>query len=379
MKKCPKQIITYIKENKEKTVIINKINASKIKKQILEQSTQKKHKIQENIELIDVKNITLEDIKAIETSPQTICILDNCFFIPSEDYLISFKGVTLSPHHKDTLSLLGGTFQLINPILKKDTTFYSIYNTDLEIDYNELSEDSPYKATIITDGVNNVKIQDNKKIKLLELDAERIHLSGKMELKYLHIIGNEIILGKDKEMTQITIQEYPSYHLIIEAEVLELNNCIIKNEQENGILRLEMEKITGKNFEIKSKSDIYIKDRHSYHYTIYNQKGKDDYITITEKDILTINLISILKGYKEIIETNIYKRTEQYITENQNKKLLQEIKIIEEKLQKQAQMIKMLKEQKETLKKELDIQNETRKEPIKKNLAQQPIRKILKK
>ena len=309
-----KPTITYIKNGQEKTININFWNKSKILNEIFKNYNQyifinKELEIKEDIEYVHFKNIKI-DASGIECENEnTICILDECTISTTDEITNSFE-------------IFDGYFEFINPKFINTLELYSSYVTDLNFILNK----------------QNLKEKSIEDLKLSITDAQNISLEGNFNLTELILSGKTIKLGTDTSLTNIIAS---SEIYIRSSDNLEIKRCIIENNSEIYNTEIEYE-----NIEIDNYSSIKSKKRIVKNLESYTKKDKEEYIILTVKELKRENLISILKGYKNILNTIIDTRKKKYI-ENEFVDLKQEIKKEEDNLKNLRQQLNNQTKEKE--------------------------------
>lgn len=329
-----KSIINYIENGQEKTININFYNKTKTLKKIFENYNNELFyqnenlKIKDNIEYIHFKNIKLETNCIECKNSNTICILEDC---------------TLKTINKndDTLEIFDGYFEIINPNFINVSELYSDFVND-------------FNFTMTKENTEEKSLLDE--LSLIITSYQNITLNGNFNLYEIVLSGNKINLGKKDSIT--TIKNNTGIYIEAHHD-LELNNCTI--EKTSSINNIEFEyqvlKMDDKSI-IKSPNRILInyKTQPPLH-----QKNK--LYVLTLKDLKRENLISILKGYQNVLNKIIEKKKEN-ILEGSFNSLKEEIKEQETKLKKLNQKL-----DKKTIKKE---------KLLTRNLTQQKIKNYIK-
>lgn len=364
MKKRKENII-YIKNGQEIKQTLSPFNKKQIYQEIFEPTSSKTHYyVKSDIERIKFINVVLK-MDFLHCKKGTTCILRNCIAKPIKEA---------------SLTLVGNSFQLINP-----SNISIDFVQELEMNYSKLRKNNPIKniddKILINNVANKVSISDNQKIKEIGIEAEQITLEGTFELQHLKLKADKITIGGSNEVTQIIIKEEAWCNRRIEAEVLELNNCIIQNTSENIPLYINTDKILGTNYIIKSKSNIVLKDKVNNQDIVFSTKDKDGYITITKEKVLRRNLLSNLKRVKNIVMEQQEKQAEFLAKETENKNLTSQIEAKEQELEKRSEEKTVTLEELTNIKMELDslkyqqfCQNRTKKAQIRKKLSKKPIK-----
>lgn len=285
------QTITYIKNGKEKTVKVNKVNKNYILTRIFKIYTTKEIVIDTNISLIHFKNIVFSANKIKCRNLRTICIFENCTFKQSTSPILKLKW---------------GSFELINPNF---------------IDVAQIN------GTYLEDFILTISDKNTIEQKELSIDisADNIKLQGNLLSKKIILSGNNITLGNEKIPTHIKLICSGLYRSVIEAEEqLILNKCLIENVSKKPLNIVTPTVNMDDNSIIKTNRDIVINGI-SHQSSIYNP------CTITKKDIIRMNLFFMLKVYNEVLKTKIEKLTNKYAT-NELYELNHQIEIQENNL-----------------------------------------------
>lgn len=279
----------------------------------------KKLCINPKIEFIKFQNFDFNKIDEISCEKETICILENCSAITP--YII-FKLET-------------GNFNIINPNFKDNIFFLLDETPNINFNFNSKSKNNFKIVTPINTNSKIIKIKDNNQIDSICLYVNKVTLEGLMKLEELILPNSkEVIIGNSKNNTEII--NFQKLH--INTNYLYLNNCIINHDSKIEEFIISFKELSGKNFIIKSKNDIRINNiiitdkndkayqynkNKNYYYIV--ERDKDGHITITEKDLLRLNLISSLKAFQEKINKNIEQNAERLIQETFSPKLADEI------------------------------------------------------
>lgn len=135
-------------------------------------------------------------------------------------------------------------------------------------------------------------------------------------------MGNNITIGNSKEQTSIKTFGPLSID-ITSKEKIKLTNCTMESTQAREIIKFDSPQVEVENIILQANNMIQIKD--NYHL----KKTDEKEITITDKDLSRANLITVLKGYKTILEEQILNnepiKRDTYITKNLSKKTCQNI------------------------------------------------------
>lgn len=290
-----KPTITYIKNGKEKTIVIKRINKNHIKKSI--------YKIygglllvDEEISLIHFKNIIFKVDEIICRKSTQICIFENC----------TFKQYT-----SNTFKFGNGSFECINP------NFIDIH----QINARYLND------FVLTLSDKNISEQTELSI---DIFANNINLQGDFFLETLILEGKNIVLGNDNYQTNINLLDYGWYQSMINAsEELNLTNCLIKNIPQKTLTINSPILNIDEASTIKTNGDVLINDN----FYISNIETPS---IITKKDIIRTSLIRELKTYSEVLKEKIANLT--------NKHLENELKPLNEQIEIQENYLKVLKE-----------------------------------
>ena len=287
-----KIIITYIEDNIEETIELNNFRYKKILEKIFIKEGNN-YIINSDIDYICFKNFrfNVSDHTSIIANENALCVLDNCEFFCDSFDCCSYFG--------------GGSFEIIDPkFINGDCSLKSMEPTiDFNIVYNKDNRIKPPVKTLnnlsvelIADDCYDVycDIKDNNNIDHLVLENKKSKLNGNFDLKYLVINGEEVCIGDDKTYTRI---EANLSSVIDPSDRLEVINSEIKTSVGRNLLLSE--NIFFKNVTLKSAYELQINSH------IYTSRENEKEVVVTDKDLCRTNLISILKGCKNLLESEV--------------------------------------------------------------------------
>lgn len=343
-----KPIITYIKNGVEKTVTLTIWNQRKILNEIYEiynEMGENAYFFNKDIEFVHFKNFIFNEIFKIEGSEDTLCIFENCIFENSRNYA--------------RLRIEGCDFELINPDLNVGSlsSYYDslnlIYTKDKEKRIREVEIGS---CIVIPEGTTNIKDYNN--IANLTIYSENISLKEKFDVQRLRLSGANISIGHRKKPTNIVVKmTSPS---IDAYEKLSLTNCFIETHAD--FIRIDAPQIEIENVTLTAKNYIEING------VRYKAKKGEEKITITDKDINRQNLICILKGYKNQLESHIQNQIQQYL-DNCYQEQKKHISQLKSELEQQQSILNEMEN-------DLNLKLEQKENTINKSLIKKPIKNL---
>lgn len=342
-----KSIVNYIKDGKEVRKKINILNYLKIDIALFKNNISIVNlEIKDDVDFLNFKNFSLTGIDVLSANRESLCILDHCF-------------MNKSKYARSYLRFKEGSFQIINPdfFIKeieldatKDVSMYFEKKDCYEIK----SENSYWRGDC-----ENIEIYSNYSVKRLNLNAIQVKLIGLFDLYRFDLFCNKkIIIGNNEQFTKIKLNNV-YYSNRIDAKELILNNCLVINESDE-VLFIDYEKISGNNFLIKSKGEVFING--NLFPKVKNEQG---YVEITLEDIIRYNFVSTLAGIQKEVEVLVEENADELLPLEFGNHILIEInKLKEEKNVIQQKIVELeneLKSEKEVKIKKLikELKNES--------------------
>lgn len=360
-----KPTITYIKNGVEKTIIINRFNQKKILEEIYERKYNLvgyywiDYKIKNDIELIHFKNYSFHEVNKIEIPEETICILENCIFQNKVNC------------HK-ILKLIGGSFELIDPVLINikeinEKPANRIEDLSINITKNYNYTDYILKTKIYNNAIINIK--DNNLLEDITNYSQKVTLNGNFDLCNFELLAyKEIIIGNKKEKTNIKVKDFRP--LIKSNEKVNLRNCHIDiNNDGIGNFEIDTPSLEVEQISLTATDEIVINNY------VYNKKETEDKVVVTDSKLASTNLISILKGYRNLLEQQIKIQKEEYLKE----KFSKEKKDIKNQKEKISELEQKLIEEQEYLNKlesKLETKKKNKGKAITKSLTKKQIKNL---
>lgn len=365
-----KPIITYIKNGQEISKIVTKWNQRKILKEVLSISTYTRYskllityKIENEIELIHFQNFHFKEIVEIRIPKDSICIFENCIF-----------EIQLDNHYYLDLLLKGGSFEFINPTLIGIREIHPLIGMrEIDNKYQIIQDLSIITAeknveniTIVVEGprscnCTNLSIEDNNNIESIDVSAQKTALKGDFKLDSCEIWGNEIKIGNQKTITRIDSTFFTPK--IVARDTIQLTNCTINNPKEStGTIHLDAPKIEVKN--VTLIADEYIEINRNR----YQSKEEDQKVIVTDKELLRANLISVLKGYRRLLEQQIKQQGQIYLEPEYQKN--------QEQIAKQEQIINQKQQELNKLKQSLNETMKRKNQAITKSLSKKKVKNL---
>ena len=351
-----KPIITYIKNGQEISKIVTKWNQRKILKEVLSLTYTNYSKflmtyaIKKEIELIHFQNFYFKEIEKIRIPKDSICILEDCIF--------EMKNI-----HCNDLILEGGSFEVINPTL---VGIIEINNDHQKIeDLSIITSEKPGKNITIkgflSNNCTNLSIEDNNNLESIDVSAQKTALKGDFKLDSCEIWGNEIKIGNQKTETRIDSTFFTPK--IVARDTIQLTNCTINNPKEStGTIHLDAPKIEVKN--VTLIADEYIEINRNR----YQSKEEDQKVIVTDKELLRANLISVLKGYRRLLEQQIKQQGQIYLEPEYQKN--------QEQIAKQEQIINQKQQELNKLKQSLNETMKRKNQAITKSLSKKKVKNL---
>lgn len=264
--------------------------------------------IGDDIEFIKFQHIYFPYLSRIVGHEDGECILENC----SMEEMCGFY-----------LELEHGTFQIIDSKFKNDTAFRldQVKKLIFSSDCNQ----KQYKVKqCFVNPLEEVEIYSNQSIREIDLfNAKKVSLVGDFLMSSLCRLDDieQLTIGNEKCLTKIVSSRYT---FSLDVGELNLNNCVIQNDGE--CIFFYFQKLIGKDFLIKSKGDIVIngvtitdkensRSRENYYRVLRDKEG---YITVTDKTLLRLNYISMLKAIRNVAsdkEKEAVKENNKVVTE----------------------------------------------------------------
>ena len=299
-KKNHDAMITYIKKGKEATKVITRWNDKRILKEIVEMSdyrfyepTASHYTIKDDIEFVYFKNINFVDVFLIESPKDAICIFEECMFGSRN---IGYESIKLS----------GGSFQIINPTLINMNEFSASYANIQDLSICAMGN-GVEKLNIGRCSLNRCKIlevKDDNHIKKIDAFSEQLILTGNFSLISGDLAAENLrIEGKSLDDKTIVVA---SRLWVYANKDLGLVNCMIDGSN-NLDLFLLASNIQLSNVTLKASERIVVNDY------IYQKKADDFLVVVDDKKLAQTNLISLLKGYKGLLESQIEIKKEELL------------------------------------------------------------------
>lgn len=302
-----KQEIVYIKNNIENKVVLNKFNTKKIYKLLFNQELD----LKKEINLVHLKNINLKSINNISCEKDSIFILENCKF---EDL-----------KYTRILNLYEGSFQIKNlDVFYGNVTLELVNTRDVLLNFDKENNYRIYSG-VMFDYCEKIEVNSTNSVGELRLRCKQAILNGNYNINgfYLECMEELKIGEKNKDTTEINLINWGGN---IDTNKLNLNNCIIINDNDKFSLNINCKEILGENFIIKSKSNIVFNGKE-----ILKKRDKDGYIIITIDDIMRDNLKSILISIKEKVEKEYKENVDKYYIKEESELLYEKILLEKEK------------------------------------------------
>ena len=189
--------------------------------------------------------------------------------------------------------------------------------------------ENPIRKTQINTIINDkIDLIDNETIKELYLISATASLSGYFKLDNLSITTiNEITLGNDNLLSIIGINNLNYFDIRIETQKLNLIDTTIINNSIRPI-RLKYNELTAKYSFIKSRGEIIVNNS-----VVFNVFDEDGYITVTDKDLLRLELSNKLSTLLNKLNQKIDKRTNKYLSKYKDEDLITLIEYQKEKVE----------------------------------------------
>ena len=314
MKKINNSTITYIKNGIETTIILTPYNLKKISKILFKKSWKYELYLRENIEFVKFTNVNF-CFRNFHTLSDTLIIFDNCNF----DSNIKIENVSNKTY--------GGNVEFINPKALSSGQFQitAIFLNDISLVF----EESPTYQPKIFGTSNNLSLKGNIDYGTIEIESKKIYLNNVDGIIDMYLDSKNSI---ECSNCNLKIKEVSGSDFIFTPNLI-LNNTTIFKEKYNNMppykLKLEIDKISGKNFTLIIQGEIKIGNNS------YITKKGEDYAIITDKILndkkhqSITSLISDLKTIKNIVVE--YKEKE---TKKQQKKYSDQIKKYKEEIAK---------------------------------------------
>lgn len=348
--------ITYIKNGEENTITLTRWNQRRVLKDVIEMDyrdhlkTQIIYSINADVELIHFKDVRFPEVWKIESSKETICILENCTFERNYGYM-------------NILSVEGGIFGFINPNLinieEINTSYTNIQDLSIITLEKKIKEIKVGIYSFNQCGALNIK--DNTNTERIDAYAKKISLNGNFSLIDCNLKGKQIKIGNKQEPTTMKTNIFEPK--IKATEILELTNCTIDCAREGfGEIYLTAPILKVENATLKAGELIEINKNR------YNKKSDESEIVITEKELIQADLISILKEYRNLLQDQIEVKKEKLL-EGSYRKQKEKVVNLELELKEQQKELTNLKEQLATM-------QEQRGKSITKSLSKKPIKTL---
>lgn len=355
--------ITYIKNGVEKTVTINMFNKKRILKEIYEAShiygrwdDWIHYKIKADIDFIHFKNFPFQQVRIIECPEDTICILENCVFQNQKSY---------------ELKIRGGNFEFINPTLKEIGEISSRLQDvkDLSIIITTKPNNQKQKVQLnVNSTIRTISIKDNQNLNNLNVYSLKALINGNLKLDELNLAAYHIAIGNKEEKTSIIVDQLRTS--IIADKKMELKNCTIAaNSKMFETFYIEADNLEVEQVALKARKKVVINN------CIYHKKENDSELVITDKDLSRTNLISVLKGLRDQVHSQIEVQGQQYLKDSHQEEKkqieIQKEKIKETELMLQEQQLELI-----NLEKNLETKQAENGKALVKSLSKKPINKI---
>lgn len=348
--------ITYIKNGKENTITLTRWNQRRVLKDVVEMSyrdrmnTQIVYNINADVELIHCKDVRFPEVWKIESSKETICILENCTFERNYGYMNSLK-------------VEGGSFEFINPNLINIEEINTSYTNVQDLSIIPLEK----KIKEIKVGIysfnpcGDLYIKDNANTEKIDAYANKISLNGNCSLMDCDLKGKQIKIGNKQEPTTMKANAFEPK--IKATEILELTNCIIDCSREDfGEIYIAAPILKVENATLKAGELIEI------NRSRFKKKSNESEIVITGKELMQADLISILKEYRNLLQDQIETQKERLLEESHRD---QKEKVVNLELELEEHQKKLT-----SLKEQLATMQEQRGRAITKILSKKPIKTL---
>lgn len=274
-------IITYIKDGKEKTVKLNKLNKERtLNKIFYTRLISNEYKIREEISYLEIKNKEFEPNTIFSCFyNQTMVVLDNCKF--------------------DGLRLEGCSYQIIEPIFNRN--FGSIKGEEIQDLIIDISPTHLQNINI------NISFSEN-----FTLNGNYNYYGNLNLINLENILINNVKMYPDDDRSSLyvrnsnlKINNSTINSLFIKGYSLELINTMINSKSELQVLYMQ---IKGRNYAFKTEGSLITLTHNKY----YNTNCLDT-LVIKDEDLLNpksnlvkaTNMIAFLESLKEkVLELN---------------------------------------------------------------------------
>ena len=303
--------ITYIKNNKEKTITLNKLNQQVILNQLFynhlyDGVVEGNYEVRKEITYLEIKNYQFNKHATITSiNPETTIILDSCIF-------------------DSTIELTEGSYQVIHPTFTENEGNIignSIEDLIIDINPNEKND-----IDLFIDDVTHFTLNGNNNYQgYIELGKIEDLFINKVQNKetatsispcpsasldrILSILNDKTIsicISSSVSKTKITDSALESQYL--SSKYLELKNAKIYSKQD---LTIKTQNLVGENFSFETTGQKITIGKNNYYKPSNQEKliiTENDFLTPNTTLIANTNFIAFLNKLKEELLTQKQER-----------------------------------------------------------------------